>query len=142
MPREYVSHLLPELSYRIAKHSAAALRWIRRSRPSDEEVIIRFVSTCGQAAFAGKNWKSFKRKSFYVRSRPTVAMLRGWYAMNLLLEQHVPLPLEKSCLSPTAYASARKSLFASSRGSQRGTAWRYASDCSLTGQLHKLMLTA
>lgn len=89
--------LLPEISYSGALNSHFTfnqMTYIIGKCPN--EVFKQFIEKCGQASLGQKNWKEVQHTNLLLMLDNDCSDVMRWYAIELLLEQKVAVPLERN----------------------------------------------
>jgi hypothetical protein len=96
VPHSLPPALLPEMSYSEALKSHFTLDQVTYTIgncPSD--VFERFIEKCGQASLEHRRWKPLQQADLLHLLEKDCSDIARWYAINLLLEHKVKVPLEK-----------------------------------------------
>lgn len=64
-------------------------------RNCSSDVFKRFIEKCGQTSPEYKRWKPFLQANLLQLLEKDCSDIARWYAINLLLEHKVKVPLEK-----------------------------------------------
>lgn len=93
--RELPLALLPEISYRKALSSRFVLEHTTYTVSACPIDTFRcFVSKCGQASFNSRLWGPVQQGKLLRLLEKDCSDVARWYALNILLEHKVAIPLE------------------------------------------------
>jgi hypothetical protein len=88
--------VLPQISYTRALNSHftfCQVAYTIRKCPGD--IFKQFIEQCSQASLGKKNWKLLQHINLLLMLDKDCSEVTRWYAVELLLEQKVPVPLEQ-----------------------------------------------
>ncbi len=87
--------LLPEISYSMALSSRFTLdRITYKVRDCPGDVFKRFIEGCGKASLDRRSWKPCQQTNLLLILDKDCSDVARWYAIDLLLEHKVAVPLE------------------------------------------------
>lgn len=92
--------LLPEISYSRALSSRFTLGQMTYTiGKCPNEVFKQFVEQCGQNSLGNKNWKVPQHANLLLMLDNDCSDVTRWYAIELLLEQKVAVPLDQDAIA-------------------------------------------
>lgn len=93
--RELPVALMPEISYRKALRSRFRLDQTTYTvRGCPVTAFQRFLCACGQASFNDLDWKPAYLEKLLLMLEKDGSDVARWYALNILLEHKVVVPLD------------------------------------------------
>lgn len=96
VPHNLPPALLPAMSYSEALKSRFTLDQVTYTiRNCSGDVFKRFIEKCGQTSLEHRKWKPFQQADLLHLLEKDCSDIARWYAINLLLEHKVNVPLEK-----------------------------------------------